>query len=151
MPSPLLARAQALLAILMQYLGDPTRTADFQRICDEVEALLARCFFEAAARIAGRTDLLASHEAVLVWKGASFQIHVRLKSAALSPLQRAWLSVRRARLHQRIRTALGARSRRSGKPTILRAAAQRRHTPARRPIAHAIFPTNTFSRTAAPP
>ena len=86
--APTLERVRALIALLLQMLGDPSRISDFNRICEEAEALLARCMFEAAARFTGRTDLLETCEAYFVPKGRGFDIRLRLKPEALHPYHR---------------------------------------------------------------
>lgn len=150
-PSPMLARVHALLALLAHYLGDATRTADFNRVCDEVERLLARCMFEAAARLAGRPDLLHTHEAILVWKGASFQIRVQQKACAYPPLYRAYLKQRHNRVIRRYRTILGVRSRRSAKISTIRARNQRRRPATLFQPTNNRVATHASARTPAPP
>ncbi len=152
-PNPTLQRVWALVASMFDYLGDPTRAADLQRLFAEAEGLLARCIFEAAARIAGRPDLLKTHEAYLVGEGASFDIRVRAKPGALHLLHRVIVERRRTGATARYRRALSRRSRFSRKLSYLHFRNQRRRHSATlvRRRAGCASPSHTPARIAAPP
>ena len=150
--NPTLQRVRALIALLFQLIRDPARVADFNRICEEAERLLARCMFEAACRIAGRLDLLETHEACLAGNGG-FNIRVRPKPDAVHRYHRIIFNRERASLIERYRRALGRRSRFSRKLSYLHFGNQRRtHGPiiARRTSGCA-SPTHTPARVSAPP
>ena len=151
--APALARARALIALLFQMLGDPSRSADFHRLCEEAENLLLRCMFEGACRLAGRTDLLATHEPYLAGKGRSFDIRVRLKPDALHPHHRIILNHWRAIRIAKYRRALARRSNFSRKLSYLHFRNQRRRHAriiARR-RAGCATPSHTPARISAPP
>ena len=151
--TPTLDRVRALIALLFGMLGDPTRLSDFHRICEEAEALLARCLFETAARFAGRTDLLDNCEAYFVSKGHSFDIRIRLKPEALHPYHRIILEKWRAIRTAKYRRALGRRARFTKKLSYLHFRNQRRcHAPIiARTTACGASPSHTPVRVSAPP
>ena len=105
--NPTLDRVRALIALMLQFLEDPTRHLDLERLFAEAEQLLARLTFEAAARIAGRLDLLETHEAYVVSNGRRFDIRVRLKPSALHPHHRIILGRRRTARIARYLRAIG--------------------------------------------
>ena len=94
--NPTLDRVRALIALMFQYLGDPARHLDLERLFAEAERLLARLTFEGAARLAGRPDLLETHEAYLVSGSGNFDIRVRRKVSALHPYHQIILRRRRS-------------------------------------------------------
>ncbi len=151
--NPTLDRVRALITLMFQCLGDPTRHLDLERLFAEAEQLLARLTFEAAARIAGRLDLLETHEAYLVSNSRTFDIRVRLKASALHPHHQIILKHRRAARMAQYRRAMGRRSRFSRKLTYLYFRNQRRSYGVRlaRASESAASPTHTPSRINAPP
>ncbi len=151
--NPTLDRVRALIALMLQFLEDPTRHLDLERLFAEAEQLLARLTFEAAARIAGRPDLLETHEAYLVSNSRSLDIRVRLKPSALHPHHRIILGRRRASRIAQYRRAMGRRSRFSRKLTYLYFRNQRRSYRPRlaRHAASAAPTSHSPSRIAAPP
>ncbi len=151
--NPTLDRVRALIALMLQFLEDPTRRLDLERLFAEAEQLLARLTFEAAARIAGRPDLLETHEAYLVSNGRRLDIRVRLKPSALHPHHRIILIRRRASRMAQYRRAIGRRSRFSRKLTYLYFRNQRRSCAVRltRALANAAPTSHTPARISAPP
>ncbi len=151
--NPTLDRVRALIALMLQFLEDPARHLDLERLFTEAEQLLARLTFEAAARIAGRPDLLDTHEAYAVTTGRRLDIRVRLKPSALHPHHRIILNRRRTSRMAQYRRAMGRRSRFSRKLTYLYFRNQRRSYGPRlaRASASAASPAHTPSRIAAPP
>ncbi len=151
--NPTLDRVRALIALMLSYLEDPTRHLDLERLFAEAEQLLARLTFEAAARIAGRLDLLETHEAYAVTTGRRLDIRVRLKTSALHPHYRIILNRRRTARMAQYRRAIGRRSRFSRKLTYLYFRNQRRSYGVRlaRASASAAYPAHTPSRISAPP
>ncbi len=151
--NPTLDRVRALIALMLQFLADPTRHFDLERLFAEAEQLLARLTFEAAARIAGRLDLLETHEAYAVTTGRRLDIRVRLKPSALHPHHRIILNRRRTARMAQYRRAIGRRSRFSRKLTYLYFRNQRRsHGPRLTRHAACAAPTShNPSRISAPP
>ncbi len=151
--NPTLDRVRALIALMLQFLEDPARHLELERLFAEAEQLLARLTFEAAARIAGRPDLLETHEAYVVSNRRRFEIGVRLKPSALHPHHRIIINRRRASRMAQYRRAMGRRSRFSRKFTYLYFRNQRRRYGVRltRHAACAAVPAHTPSRIAAPP
>ena len=151
--NPTLDRVRALIALMLQFLEDPTRHIDLERLFAEAEQLLARLTFEAAARIAGRPDLLETHEAYAVTTGRRLDIRVRLKPSALHPHHRIILNRRRTSRMAQYRRAIGRRSRFSRKLTYLYFRNQRRSYAVRltRTSATAVAPAHTPPRISAPP
>ncbi len=151
--SPTLDRVRALITLMLQFLEDPARHLDLERLFAEAEQLLARLTFEAAARIAGRPDLLETHEAYIVSNTRSLDIRVRLKPSALHPHHRIILNRRRASRLAQYRRAMGRRSRFSRKLTYLYFRNQRRRYGVRitRHAASAAPTSHNPSRISAPP
>ncbi len=151
--NPTLDRVRALIALMLQFLEDPTRHIELERLFAEAEQLIARLTFEAAARIAGRLDLLETHEAYIVSDSRTFDIRVRLKPSALHPHHRIILNRRRTARMAQYRRAIGRRSRFSSKLTYLYFRNQRRSYGARltRASANAAPTAHSPSRIAAPP
>ncbi len=151
--NPTLDRVRALIALMLQFLEDPSQHLDLERLFAEAEQLLARLTFEAAARIAGRPDLLETHEAYAVTTGRRLDIRVRLKPNALHPHHRIILNRRRTARIAQYRRAIGRRSRFSRKLTYLYFRNQRRSYAVRLASASAgAAPTShTPARISAPP
>ncbi len=151
--NPTLDRVRVLIALMLQFLQDPTRHLDLERLFAEAEQLLARLTFEAAARIAGRPDLLDTHEAYAVTNGRRLDIRVRLKANALHPHHRIILNRRRTARIAQYRRAIGRRSRFSRKLTYLYFRNQRRSyaVSLTRALANAAPTSHTPARIAAPP
>ncbi len=151
--NPTLDRVRALIALMLQFLEDPSRHLDLERLFAEAEQLLARLTFETAARIAGRLDLLDTHEAYIVSNSRTFEIRVRLKPSALHPHHRIILNRRRTSRIAQYRRAIGRRTRFSRKLTYLYFRNQRRSYGGRfaRHAASAAPTSHSPSRIAAPP
>ncbi len=151
--NPTLDRVRALIALMLQFLEDPTRHIDLERLFAEAEQLLARLTFEAAARIAGRLDLVETHEAYVVRNGRRLDIRVRPKPSALHPHHHIILNRRCGSRIAQYRRAMALRTRFSRKLTYLYFRNQRRshgprltrHAASAAPVCH------TPSRIAAPP
>lgn len=156
--NPTLNRVWALIALMCGLLDKPARKAEFDRLCAETERLIARLFFECASRLAGRTDLLQTHEAYLVPGRSCYRIGIRPRAAVrrahadhphFAIIAARW----RAQAVNRYRRGLARRSRFSRKLSKLHFRNQRhRHSAliARR-TASAAAPAYTPARIAAPP
>lgn len=150
---PALQRARALIALLRAALRNPICAVDLDRRFAEIDQLLARCIFEAAARLAGRADLLQTHEAVIVPGGRGLRIRIRARVHALHPLHHILIHRRRARAISRYRRGLARRASFSTKISYLHFRNQRRRqaVTTRRRAARSLSPTHTPSRISAPP
>lgn len=134
-------------------LGDPPQRGELEKLFAEAELLLAHLIFVCAARLAGRCDLLETHEAYLIPGRNSFRIGVRLKAGALHPHHEIILNRWRTGVVARYRRAIGRRSRFSRKLSYLHFRNQRRRHSAliARGAACTASPSHTPSRIAAPP
>lgn len=150
---PALNRVRALLALMLQYLGDPTRAHQLERLFEQAERLLVKLYFEAAARLAGRLDLLHTHEAYAVTRRGIMHIRIRPKLSAFPLFQQIIWRRRRSAALNRYRTAIGCRARLSAKRSCIRAKNQRRRQAVAmaRSQACAAPASHTPSRAAAPP
>lgn len=151
--NPALQRVWALIALMFDCLADPARRVHLDTLFAQAEDLLARLTFEGAARIAGRPDLLETHEAYVIRTNNSFDIRVRRKPGAIHPHHQIILAKWRAGRIARYRRALGRRSRFSRKLSYLHFRNQAR-TQGRilsRLGARLPAPSHAPARIAAPP
>ncbi len=153
-PQAGIPRIRALLALLAQLIIRSGAAAQVDQLFAEAEARLARYLLHLAIRETGDPYLSADmYDARIIWRGALFDVDIRLRRDAIHPFTRIIVLRDHAGRLMRHRRAYARRHRFSRKfhNIIARANARRAAPRAARHSAHTQFILHTPSRVAAPP
>ncbi len=152
--TPALPRIRALLALLAGLIFKPNAARQIETLFAEAEARLARYLLGLAIAHTNNPYLSADmYDASLIWRGATFDIDIRLRPDAIHPFTRIIVHRLIAAIRAR---ALRTRARRrniSSRISVVMARCLRRHNNSARARHHAHTPValHTPSRIAAPP